>query len=80
MSNGENNKREDAAAEGVAIPQAEDSAAMTEAPAEEPKNPTESAEAPKSAAEAVIPFPTIAGTAMVAAIMASNCWNAKTSI
>ena len=29
--------------------------------------------APKSAAEAVSPFPTIAGTAIVAAIIASNC-------
>ena len=36
------------------------------------------APAPKSAADAVIPFPIIAGTAIVAAMMASSCWKANT--
>ena len=35
------------------------------------------APAPKSAADADIPLPTIAGTAMVAAMIAGSCWIAK---
>ena len=34
--------------------------------------------APKSAADWLMPLPTIAGTAMVAARIASSCWSAKT--
>ena len=36
--------------------------------------------APKSAADWDIPLPTMDGTAIVAARIASNCWNAKTII
>ena len=38
------------------------------------------APAPNSAAVVLMPLPTVMGTAIVAAMMASSCWSAKTNV